>query len=39
MINFSLSEEQALLQKTARAFAGNEIAPIVEKVEKLDQSR
>lgn len=39
MINFSLSEEQALLQKTARAFARNEIAPIVEEVEKLDHSR
>ncbi|MBA3895567.1 MAG: acyl-CoA/acyl-ACP dehydrogenase [Sphingomonadaceae bacterium] len=34
MIAFELTEEQALLQRTARAFAQNEIRPLVERVHR-----
>jgi alkylation response protein AidB-like acyl-CoA dehydrogenase len=32
MINFSLSEEQQLLQKTARDFARKEIRPVADAI-------
>ena len=38
MIDFSLTEEQALLQRTARDFAQNEIKPLAREIEKLDYS-
>jgi len=38
-ISFSLSEEQQLMQKTARDFAQNEIKPVVEEIEKRDPTK
>jgi alkylation response protein AidB-like acyl-CoA dehydrogenase len=38
MIDFTLTEEQLLLQKTARDFAEKEIKPAVKQVEALDGS-
>jgi alkylation response protein AidB-like acyl-CoA dehydrogenase len=38
MIDFTLTEEQLLLQKTARDFAEKEIKPAVQQVEALDGS-
>lgn len=39
MIDFTLTEEQALLQRTARNFAQNEIRPIVEEIDRLEFSQ
>jgi alkylation response protein AidB-like acyl-CoA dehydrogenase len=39
MIDFTLSNEQALLQKTAREFAHREILPIVEEIDQLEFSQ
>ena len=39
MIDFTLTEEQVLLQKTARDFARREIKPIVEEVDQLEFSQ
>ena len=39
MVDFSLNEEQQLLQKTARDFAENEIKPVVEEIEKMDRTK
>ena len=36
MIDFTLTEEQSLLQKTARDFAEKEIKPAVQQIEALD---
>lgn len=36
MIDFTLTEEQALLQRTARDFAQREIKPIVEEIDRLE---
>src|SRR5512139_918577 len=38
MIDFTLTEEQALLQKTARDFAQREIKPIVEEIDQQEFS-
>ncbi len=37
MIDFSLSEEQQLLQKTARDFARREIAPVAERIHAMPE--
>lgn len=39
MIDFSLTEEQTMLQKTAKDFAEKEINPVVEEIEKMDQTK
>lgn len=39
MIDFNLTEEQALLQKTAKNFAEKEIAPAAEEIEKMDPGK
>ena len=39
MIDFTLTEPQALLQKTARDFAQREIAPVVEEIDRLEFSQ
>lgn len=39
MIELSLTEEQVLLQSTARDFAQNEIKPIVEQIESMGHER
>ncbi len=39
MIDFTLTEEQILLQKTARDFAQREIKPVVEEVDKIEFSQ
>ena len=39
MIDFSLTEEQKMLQQTARDFAQKEIEPLVEQIEKLDHAK
>ena len=39
MLDFTLTEEQQMLQKTAREFAQNEIRPVVEEIERLDRSK
>lgn len=36
MIDFTLTEEQELIQKTAREFAEREIRPIVDRIRRLD---
>lgn len=37
MIDFTLTEEQQLLQKTARDFAEKEIRPVAEKIEQMGE--
>ena len=39
MIDLSLTEEQLMLQQTARDFAEKEIEPLVEQLEKLDHAK
>jgi alkylation response protein AidB-like acyl-CoA dehydrogenase len=39
MVDFNLTEEQRLLQKTAREFAQNEIKPVAEKIEQMDRTK
>ena len=39
MVDFNLTEEQRMLQETARDFALNEIKPVVDKIEKMDRSK
>ncbi len=39
MIDFSLNEEQRMYQETARAFAVNEIKPVVEAIKRMDRSK
>jgi alkylation response protein AidB-like acyl-CoA dehydrogenase len=39
MVDLSLSEEQQLLQKTARDFAENEIKPVAEEIESMDRTK
>ncbi len=39
MVDFNLTEEQRLLQETARDFAENEIKPVVAKIEQMDRSK
>jgi len=38
MVDFRLSEEQSLLQKTARDFAKNEIKPIVKEIIEMERA-
>ncbi|MHB8918048.1 MAG: acyl-CoA dehydrogenase family protein [Desulfocucumaceae bacterium] len=39
MIDFSLSDEQSLLQKTARDFGLKEIKPLAEEIERMDRTK
>jgi len=39
MIDFNLTEEQKMLQKTAKDFAEKEIAAVVEEIERMDQTK
>jgi len=39
MVDFSLTEEQRLLQQTARDFAEKEIRPVVDAVARMDRSK
>lgn len=39
MIDFSLTEEQQMLQKTARDFAENEIKPVVDEIRRMDRTK
>ena len=39
MIDFSLTEEQLLLQRTAREFAEKELKPIDEEIQRLERER
>ena len=39
MVDFNLTDEQKMLQETARDFALNEIKPAVEKIEQMDRTK
>lgn len=39
MIDFTLTEEQQMLQKTARDFAEKEIKPVADEIKRMDRTR